>query len=81
LKHAINLDLENTDAHYSLGLAFGRLKRYQEAKDQYHKVLQLDPKHTGAYERLAFTEKVMKSTTVSSQKDVLHKEQDITLVP
>lgn len=81
MKQAISLNPENKDAHYSLGLVFGRLNRYQEAQDQYRRVLQLDPDHSGAYERLALTEKALENATISAKKDIFPRELDIILVP
>ena len=81
LKQAINLNSKNTDAHYSLGLVYGNLNRYQEAQNQYRQVLQIDPKHSGAYAKLALTKQRLERTTVSAQKDIFPKKSGIILVP
>ncbi|MBT7935355.1 MAG: tetratricopeptide repeat protein, partial [Nitrospina sp.] len=72
---------ENTDAHYSLGLVYGKLKHYQEAMEQYQLVLQMDPNHSGAYEKLALAQKELERDTASVKYEKLPKGIDIILIP
>ena len=64
-----------------LSRCFDNLNSYQEAQNQYRQVLQIDPKHFGAYEKLALIKQTLKNETVSAQKEVSSEEQGIILVP
>jgi len=81
LKRTISLNPEDTDAHYSLGLVYGKLNHYQEALDQYQLVLQMDPNHSGAYEKLALVQKELEKETVSVEYEEFPKGIDIILIP
>lgn len=45
---SINLNPAFRDAYYNRGLAFEALKNYKKAREDYNKVLELDPQHEGA---------------------------------
>ena len=83
LKRTISLNPENTDAHYSLGLVYSKLNHYQKAQDQFRQVLQMNPNHSGAYEKLAAVQKELEKETNPSNKSFnsFPKELDVILIP
>ena len=55
--------------------------QYQEALGQYRLVLQMDPNHSGAYEKLALVQKELEKETVSVEYEEFPKGIDIILIP
>ena len=45
---AIEIQPKNTTAIHNLGTCYKEMKKFDEAKKYYEKVLQIDPKHTNA---------------------------------
>ena len=52
-----------------------------EALDHYRLVLQMDPNHSGAYEKLALVQKELEKETVSVEYEEFPKGIDIILIP
>jgi tetratricopeptide (TPR) repeat protein len=80
LKRTVALNPDDTDSQYSLGLAYSKLNHYQKARDQFQQVLQLNPNHSGAHEKLALTQRKLKKDSVSAS-NVFPQELDIILIP
>jgi hypothetical protein len=49
--------------------------------EQYQLVLQMDPNHSGAYEKLALIQKELEKDTASVKYEELPKGIDIILIP